>query len=168
MADNEVKEAEASMANLLLDEVTGEKVSKTELKKRQKQREKDAKKKEKEAAAPPKTQKKASAEEEEANLSPNVSIPGFGFCVAVVVFRRRRQGLTSVMIYSNISKSEARESTSSVRPSNPTPTLTSSRSPMTCASSSRITRVSRRARRSLMLPFALLVEFTPSVARVPS
>ena len=80
MADNEVKEAEASMANLLLDEVTGEKVSKTELKKRQKQREKDAKKKEKEAAAPPKTQKKVSAEEEEANLSPNVSAPGFGLC----------------------------------------------------------------------------------------
>lgn len=161
MADNEVKEAEASMANLLLDEVTGEKVSKTELKKRQKQREKDAKKKEKEAAAPPKTQtKKVSAEEEEANLSPNVSIPGF-VC-------GRREGLTSVIIYSNISRSEARESTSSVRPSSPTPTLTSSRSPMTCASSSRTTRVSRRARPSLMLPFALLVEFTPSVAPVPS
>ena len=70
-----VKEAEAAMANLLLDEVTGEKVSKTELKRRQKQREKDAKKKEKEAAAPPKTAapKKVSAEEEEANLTPNVS-----------------------------------------------------------------------------------------------
>lgn len=91
MADNEVKEAEASMANLLLDEVTGEKVSKTELKKRQKQREKDAKKKEKEAAAPPKTQKKVSAEEEEADLSPNVSIPGFGLCVAVVVVVHRRR-----------------------------------------------------------------------------
>ncbi|KAH8427696.1 lysine--tRNA ligase KRS1 [Aspergillus melleus] len=68
---NAVKEAEASMANLLLDEVTGEKVSKTELKRRQKQREKDAKKKEKEASAPPKAEKKASAEEEEANLTPN-------------------------------------------------------------------------------------------------
>ncbi|KAL4792039.1 hypothetical protein BDV19DRAFT_369298 [Aspergillus venezuelensis] len=68
-----VKEAEAAMANLLLDEVTGEKVSKTELKRRQKQREKDAKKKEKEAAAPPKTAapRKVSAEEEEANLTPN-------------------------------------------------------------------------------------------------
>lgn len=61
------------MANLLLDEVTGEKVSKTELKRRQKLREKEAKKKEKEAAAPPKPTKKASAEEEEANLTPNVS-----------------------------------------------------------------------------------------------
>ncbi|KAJ5090002.1 lysyl-tRNA synthetase [Penicillium argentinense] len=68
-----VQEAEASMAKLLLDEVTGEKVSKTELKRRQKLREKEAKKKEKEAAAPPKPQaaKKSSAEEEEANLTPN-------------------------------------------------------------------------------------------------
>lgn len=75
MADsNPVKEVEASVANLLLDEVTGEKVSKSELKKRQKLREKEAKKKEKEAAAPPKPAKKASAEEEEANLTPNVSV----------------------------------------------------------------------------------------------
>ncbi|OQE81412.1 hypothetical protein PENNAL_c0041G06430 [Penicillium nalgiovense] len=72
MADsNPVQEATASIANLLLDEVTGEKISKTELKRRQKQREKDAKKKEKEAAAPPKAEKKSSAEEEEANLTPN-------------------------------------------------------------------------------------------------
>lgn len=70
---NPVKEAEASMANLLLDEVTGEKVSKTELKRRQKLREKEAKKKEKEAAAPHKPPKKVSAEEEEANLNPSVS-----------------------------------------------------------------------------------------------
>jgi lysyl-tRNA synthetase class 2 len=76
MADsNPVKEAEVSMANLLLDEVTGEKVSKTELKRRQKKRENDAKKKEKEAAAPPKAkaEKKTSAEDDEANLTPNVS-----------------------------------------------------------------------------------------------
>lgn len=59
------------MANLLLDEVTGEKVSKSELKRRQKLREKEAKKKEKEAAAPPKPAKKTSAEEDEANLTPN-------------------------------------------------------------------------------------------------
>lgn len=73
MADNAVKEAEAGVANLLLDEVTGEKVSKSELKRRQKMREKEAKKKEKEANAPPKAEKKVSAEEEEANLTPNVS-----------------------------------------------------------------------------------------------
>ncbi|PWY91927.1 lysine--tRNA ligase KRS1 [Aspergillus sclerotioniger CBS 115572] len=71
MADNAVKEAEASMANLILDEVTGEKVSKSELKRRQKNREKEAKKKEKEAAAPPKPAKKTSAEDDEANLTPN-------------------------------------------------------------------------------------------------
>ena len=75
MADsNPVKEVETSIANLLLDEVTGEKVSKSELKRRQKLREKEAKKKEKEAAAPPKPAKKVSAEEEEANLTPNVSL----------------------------------------------------------------------------------------------
>lgn len=61
------------MANLQLDSVTGEMVSKSELKKRLKLREKEAKKKEKEVAAPPKAQKKVSAEEEEANLTPNVS-----------------------------------------------------------------------------------------------
>jgi lysyl-tRNA synthetase class 2 len=73
MADsNAVNEVEASVANLLLDEVTGERVSKTELKKRQKLREREAKKKEKEANAPPKPEKKVSAEEEEANLTANV------------------------------------------------------------------------------------------------
>jgi lysyl-tRNA synthetase class 2 len=74
MADsNAVNEVEASVANLLLDEVTGERVSKTELKKRQKLREREAKRKEKEANAPPKPEKKVSAEEEEANLTANVS-----------------------------------------------------------------------------------------------
>lgn len=63
-------------ANLHLDEVTGEKVSKSELKKRQKGREQEKKKAEKAAAAPPKTEKKkaASAEANEAELNPNVRI----------------------------------------------------------------------------------------------
>lgn len=63
-----------SLANLHLDEVTGEKVSKSELKKRQKQRQKDEAKKEKEAAAPPKlvTAKKSNAEADEKELNPNV------------------------------------------------------------------------------------------------
>ena len=69
---NPVQEAEASLANLLLDDVTGEKVSKSELKRRQKLREKEAKKQEKAAAAPQKTEKKTSAEDDEANLTPNV------------------------------------------------------------------------------------------------
>lgn len=66
-------------ANLHLDEVTGEKVSKSELKKRQKQRQLEEKKKEKAAAAaaaPPKAEKKAAnAELDESNLNPNVSRP---------------------------------------------------------------------------------------------
>jgi lysyl-tRNA synthetase class 2 len=73
MADSGVKEAEAGVANLILDEVTGEKVSKSEYKRRQKNREKDAKKKEKEAAAPPKAEKQKSTEDDESNLAPNVS-----------------------------------------------------------------------------------------------
>jgi len=68
--------ADGTTPNLLLDEVTGEKVSKSELKKRQKQREREAKKAEAAATkqAPPPPKKKAgSAEEEEAKLNPNVS-----------------------------------------------------------------------------------------------
>ena len=58
----------------LLDEVTGEYVSKSELKKRQKQRQKDIQKAEKEATrqAPP-APKKKNAAEDEAQLNPNVS-----------------------------------------------------------------------------------------------
>jgi lysyl-tRNA synthetase class 2 len=62
--------------NLLRDDVTGERVSKTELKKRQKAREKDAKKAEREATkqAPPQPKRKAaSQEEEEGKLNANVS-----------------------------------------------------------------------------------------------
>ncbi|KAF2092088.1 lysyl-tRNA synthetase [Saccharata proteae CBS 121410] len=65
--------AEEGVANLHLDEVTGEKVSKSELKKRQKQREKDAKRAEKAATAPPKpaSSKPKNAEEDEKELTPN-------------------------------------------------------------------------------------------------
>jgi lysyl-tRNA synthetase, class II len=66
---------EQATANLHLDEVTGEKVSKSELKKRQKQRQQEEKKREKAAAAPPKAEKKTSAEVDESNLTPNVSGP---------------------------------------------------------------------------------------------
>lgn len=64
-----------SMANLHLDEVTGERVSKSELKKRQKQRMKEEEKRKKEAAAPPKpaAPKKTNAEADEKELNPNVS-----------------------------------------------------------------------------------------------
>lgn len=66
-------EAAAAVANLHLDEVTGERVSKSELKKRQKQRQKDEEKAKKAAAAPPKPvkEKKSNAEAEEKELNPN-------------------------------------------------------------------------------------------------
>ncbi|KKA30041.1 hypothetical protein TD95_001505 [Thielaviopsis punctulata] len=61
------------LAKLLLDDVTGEMVSKTELKKRQKARQKEAEKAKKAAAAPPKpaAAKKSNAEADEKELSPN-------------------------------------------------------------------------------------------------
>ncbi|MCJ1450028.1 lysyl-tRNA synthetase [Mycoblastus sanguinarius] len=68
MADGE---ATGQMANMHLDEPTGEMVSKSELKKRQKQRDLDEKKRAKAAAAPPKAEKNVSAEEQEAELTPN-------------------------------------------------------------------------------------------------
>lgn len=74
LQDSSVQDGGEPSANLLLDEVTGEKVSKTELKKRQKLRLKEAQKAEKEATkkAPPPPKKKAgAAEEEEAKLNPN-------------------------------------------------------------------------------------------------
>ena len=59
------------LPNLVLDGVTGERISKTELKKRLKQREAERRKAEKAAAAPPKPIKNVSAEEEEKELTPN-------------------------------------------------------------------------------------------------
>ena len=76
MAENPSQDATSEqLQNLHLDEVTGEKLSKSELKRRQKQREQEQKKKDKAAAAPsfkPAASKKVSAEEEESNLTPNV------------------------------------------------------------------------------------------------
>nr|XP_036586975.1 lysyl-tRNA synthetase [Colletotrichum truncatum]KAF6797705.1 lysyl-tRNA synthetase [Colletotrichum truncatum] len=63
---------EEQSAKLLLDDVTGEMVSKTELKKRQKARQRDAEKAKKAAAAPPKpAAKKGNAEADEKNLDPS-------------------------------------------------------------------------------------------------
>lgn len=73
--DAAVGDAAAAVAKLWLDEVTGEKVSKSELKKRQKQREKEAAKKEKEAAKGPAPDAakagKKNAEAAEKELTPN-------------------------------------------------------------------------------------------------
>ena len=78
MAENAEREPPTdAVANLHLDEVTGERVSKSELKKRQKQRETERKKAEKAAAAPPKQAKaKKEGDIDESELNPNVS-PSF-------------------------------------------------------------------------------------------
>ena len=62
------------IANLHLDEVTGERVSKSELKKRQKQRQAEEKKREKAAAAPPKAEKMATKREADEELTPNACL----------------------------------------------------------------------------------------------
>jgi hypothetical protein len=73
---SDIQGATEEIQKLQLDEVTGERVSKTELKKRQKAREKEAKKAEKEASKqppPPPKRKAVSQDEEESNLPANVS-----------------------------------------------------------------------------------------------
>ncbi|KAG1098859.1 hypothetical protein G6F42_017920 [Rhizopus arrhizus] len=60
--------------NLQKDPVTGEMISKSEFKRREKVRAKEAAKAAKAAAAPPKEAKSKSAEEGEEELNPNVSI----------------------------------------------------------------------------------------------
>jgi lysyl-tRNA synthetase class 2 len=67
-------EASSSTPTTYLDDVTGEHVSKSELKKRQKQRLKEKEKAERAAAAPPKplVVKKNNAEANEKELNPNV------------------------------------------------------------------------------------------------
>ena len=72
-SENNTSENSTPTANLLLDEVTGEHVSKTELKKRQKQREKEKAKAEKEATKkpPPPPKRKAGGEVDESQLSAN-------------------------------------------------------------------------------------------------
>jgi lysyl-tRNA synthetase class 2 len=72
MADSNDK---APVPELHLDELTGERVSKTELKKRQKQRQKDAEKALKLASRPAPGPKKTNAESEEKELNPNVLNP---------------------------------------------------------------------------------------------
>jgi lysyl-tRNA synthetase class 2 len=63
----------AEAKDLHTDPVTGEKISKSELKRRQKQREKDEKKKEKAAALPVQTKKEKKKDDVE-ELNPNVCL----------------------------------------------------------------------------------------------
>jgi lysyl-tRNA synthetase class 2 len=65
--------AAESAENLHKDPVTGEMISKSELKRRTKQREKDEKKKEKEAALPARPKKEGKKQDVE-ELNPNVCI----------------------------------------------------------------------------------------------
>jgi lysyl-tRNA synthetase class 2 len=75
MADNQqppaADQAAEAVSKLHLDEVTGEMVSKSELKKRQKTREREAAKKEKQAAKGPVQESAKSAEAKEKDLTPN-------------------------------------------------------------------------------------------------
>ena len=83
MADNQptagdagAADAAAAVAKLHLDEVTGEMISKTELKKRQKLREKEAAKKEKaDKAGPAPGAGKKNTEAAEKELTPNQVCP---------------------------------------------------------------------------------------------
>jgi lysyl-tRNA synthetase, class II len=75
MADSAAHEAAEGLANLHLDDVTGERISKSELKRRQKLRAQEEKKQQRAAAAPAKTEKKRPAEDDESNLTPNVGDP---------------------------------------------------------------------------------------------
>lgn len=65
--------ADVAISNLYLDEITGEKVSKTELKKRQKLRQKQKEKDQREIASPkPASSKSRCVEDDEKKLNPNV------------------------------------------------------------------------------------------------
>ena len=101
MADSATPSVTEGVANLHLDEVTGEKVSKTELKRRQKLRAQDEKKQQRAAAAPPKAENKRPAEDDESNLTPNVSSHIDSYSAPTLMSH----------FHSNISRSEAIEST---------------------------------------------------------
>lgn len=109
MADNQpttgdaaVDAVAAAAGKLHLDEVTGEMISKTELKKRQKAREKEAAKKEKEAANKDKKPAQAAgnknAEAAEKELTPNqvcVADSRYGYDMAKAVLLTRDDNSTS-------------------------------------------------------------------------
>jgi lysyl-tRNA synthetase, class II len=74
MADDAQQVAD-DVTKLHLDEATGERVSKSELKKRQKLRAQEEKKQQRAAAAPPKAKsEKKKPEDDESNLTPNVGL----------------------------------------------------------------------------------------------
>jgi lysyl-tRNA synthetase, class II len=76
MTDEVANQVADDVMKLHLDEATGEKVSKSELKKRQKLRSQEEKKQQRAATAPPKpkAEEKKSTDDDESNLTPNVRI----------------------------------------------------------------------------------------------
>lgn len=119
-----------SAENLHTDPVTGEKISKTELKRRTKQREKDEKKKEKTAALP--VRRREEAEE----LNPNVRV-----CTANGAFLPTDRR-------SNTSRYAPTRFRRSRRPSSPIRTRTSSTSTPSSSTMSATIHACRRASRS--------------------
>ena len=111
MADSGVAQNAANMQNLHLDEVTGERVSKSELKKRIKARELEEKRRNRPTVGPPTS--RASGDDLLSDLNPNVRLP--------------TSTELSAETFSNISKFGAPESTSSCRIRIPTHTPTSSK-----------------------------------------
>lgn len=152
MADSNAPAAPAppteEVANLHLDEVTGERVSKTELKKRQKQRQKEAGKAAKAAAAPPKpsSKPKNAAGEEEKELNPNQ----YYEIRTRHINERTRPMFSSIMAQMAFLRTGIFTDQKSVAQSSRTPrrthTPTSSRSPTMTPNSLRSSATSRRAR----------------------
>ena len=91
-------QAAEAVSKLHLDEVTGEMISKTELKKRQKARQKDEEKAKKAAAKGPVQKSAKSAEAAEKELTPNQ--------VRREAAARRKIGLTDIVLRDSITKSQ--------------------------------------------------------------
>jgi hypothetical protein len=122
------------------DPVTGEKISKSELKRRQKQREKDEKKKEKEAALPARPKKDGKKDDvEELNPNVRVSHPIVASCLTIC---------------SNTLRFAQTRSTPFAHPSSQIPTLTSSTSITSSQIMYATSHISPRARRSRIRRFA--------------
>ena len=166
------------VANLHLDEVTGERISKTELKKRQKQREKEAKKAEKAAAAPPKAasnKPKNAAGEEEKDLNPNQYYEirtrhineRMRPCPCCRLPRpRARVSLEACLL--TCDPPPPRPCPQCSRATRPTPILTSSTPPTTTPSSSTNSATSSRARPSRTRRSASPPVSTTSAPAAPS
>jgi hypothetical protein len=151
MADNGAHGVAEGVANLHLDDVTGERVSKSELKRRQKLRAQEEKKQQRAAAASPNTERKRPAEDDESSLAPNV--------------RRTRDcsfRLIDISFYSNISRLGATGLRDYGRARGPIPILINSKPMPTSETSSRRMPQSRPVNMKRIQRFALQAGCTPS------